>query len=84
MSPRRAATTSRFAFLLAVSVLVIAAAGGGCAKNGGAHEVLAIPKTHSYHRETCSRVRMARTVPMTVDEARGAGYAPCPLCRPGT
>jgi len=67
--------------VFAATALLLAAAAGGCTP-GGAHDILAIPMTHSYHRPTCRRVMMARTERMTVGEARAAGYQPCPVCKP--
>ena len=63
---------------LALAVVLI---GAGCTRHSPEH-VLAIPKTMSYHRDTCARINMARTASMTVTEALAAGYHPCPLCRP--
>jgi hypothetical protein len=54
----------------------------GCA-GPGTREVVAIPKTHSYHTSRCPKVVMARTVAMTIEEARSLHLSACPGCRPG-
>ena len=53
----------------------------GCQSSGPA-EVLAIEKTRMYHRKTCPPVHMARTVSMTISQARALHYSPCPICKP--
>ncbi len=50
----------------------------------GKNEVIAIPKTRSYHRPTCPLVNMARTKVMTVAEAKVDHFKPCPGCKPDT
>ena len=45
-------------------------------------DVVAIPKTHSYHTDKCPRVKMANTETMPIDEARALHLKACPGCKP--
>ena len=53
----------------------------GCGPKVKQGEVVAIEKTHTYHRENCPPTNMAKTKIMTVAEARSANYKPCPACK---
>lgn len=69
--------------LAAVSLLVMSTAAvlSGCS-GSSEPEVLAIKRTRTYHRETCSVVRMAKTTPMTLAQANAFHFTPCPACKP--
>ena len=53
----------------------------GCA---GIHtqQVVAIAKTHTYHREFCAPVHMAKTIVIYLDDARKLGMRACTACKP--
>jgi uncharacterized lipoprotein YajG len=67
-------------FVFAAALLLLA----GCSGRLGPHEVLAIKKTNTYHREGCPPTNMARTTIMTAAEARTEKFKPCPVCKPET
>lgn len=66
------------AFLL---LAPLAVGGFGCGTTHG-REVVAIPKTKTYHRAVCPPVHMARTLVVTVEEAHSMKLRPCLLCQP--
>lgn len=45
-------------------------------------EVIAIEKTKTYHRDGCPPVHMAKTLTMSLKEAKEEKLTPCPLCQP--
>ncbi|MBI1805948.1 MAG: hypothetical protein HYR76_02715 [Ignavibacteria bacterium] len=59
------------------SVVIIVGCGGGAEKN-----VVVIEKTKSVHTQECSRVYMARTKKVTIDDAKKMKFRPCPDCKP--
>jgi methylphosphotriester-DNA--protein-cysteine methyltransferase len=44
--------------------------------------VVVIEKTKTFHRENCSRVRMAHTTTISFSDATAQGMKPCPYCKP--
>ncbi|MEW6511023.1 MAG: hypothetical protein AB1428_08710 [Bacteroidota bacterium] len=66
---------------VAVRVLLGIAAISGCSRSSP-RAVVAIERTHSYHRPTCPPVNMARTVMVTLEDAKAKKLTPCPLCHP--
>jgi hypothetical protein len=67
---------SRWAVCLFVFIML-----SGC--SGTVHkEVFAIERTATYHRSKCPPVHMARTLLMTLDEAKALHLKPCPVCKP--
>ena len=72
----------RFVHLCLIPLLLLSAAMiGGCAAHAES-DVYAIKKTASFHREDCFPVHMAKTIKMTVAEAKREQLRPCPLCKP--
>jgi hypothetical protein len=53
----------------------------GCSGTGD-KGVLAIERTGTYHRSECPPVHMARTLLMTLDEAKALHLKRCPVCKP--
>ncbi len=53
----------------------------GCS-GAGHKEVFAIERTGTYHRSECPPVHMARTLLMSLQEARALHLKPCPVCKP--
>jgi hypothetical protein len=54
----------------------------GC--SGAKSNIVVIEKTGTYHRPDCALVKMAKTVTMTVAQARADHLVPCPVCKPDT
>ncbi len=44
--------------------------------------VTVIEKTKTYHRKECAPVHMARTIDMSLSEAKTKKLKACPVCKP--
>jgi methylphosphotriester-DNA--protein-cysteine methyltransferase len=71
----------RTIILLLLLVLPIGLYGCSGAKS---NIVVVIEKTGTYHRPDCALVKMAKTVTMTIAQARADQLKPCPACKPDT
>ncbi len=63
--------------LIAASFLLAA----GCSQTANG-KVVVIEKTKTYHTAECRKIKMAKVVEMTKEEAKLDHDHPCPLCQP--
>lgn len=64
-------------------VLILLMALTGCT-GANSKEVVVAEKSEFYHRPDCALVKMAKTISMTVAQARAEHLKPCPACKPDT